>query len=666
MPKTPGAASEDVIIMDGSMGRQLCLNGMPQDDLFRKIWSARALVDESLHSMVVDAHRSYIEAGATILITNSYGVQPTYYRRAFPDDWKEQMLAHVELATRLAVQARTECSAQNVRIFGCLPPLCESHRPDLFKAFFVEEGAEAIEGMYRSIAQACLRGGADALIVENSVCLEEAEVALKAIKDLGVSVILSMEGALRTMDLQPSPQKAPEVAEFALEAKRNGHQIEALGFSCTEPETILECFKAIQAKSGLRAELQKAGIRLSAHGNCNDRKEAHAKGFNVKADKSQEIKKRKDLCEDGYSGYAHFCKQMVDNGASIVGGCCGCGPEGIQALSTMFCASYKKRCMQKDAEVANIMPGHAKIAVLGCGAMGSVYAGLLASGGNEVWAVDVWKEHIDAIREKGLQVSGASGDRTVKINATMDPAEIGSCDLAIIATKASGVADAAKTAAKLIRKGGVILTIQNGLGSGERIAQYINSENVMLGIASNFGASMKSPGHAEHKSMNLICIGEMNCGDTERLKKVVSVWAEAGFKAEGSADIQCKIWEKLVCNCTYGASCTLTGLTVGEVQDDPAAMNTALSCAREADTVARALGIKLSYDDVEEYVRKFGATVRGARPSMAQDHLAKRRSEVDAINGAVVDFAEKNGLAAPVNKTVSDLIRARENHFSSA
>lgn len=325
-------------------------------------------------------------------------------------------------------------------------------------------------------------------------------------------------------------------------------------------------------------------------------------------------------------------------------------------------AAKRQRC--EEAPVADMHRGM-KIAVLGCGAMGSIYAGLLASSGeNEVWAVDVWQEHVAAIRERGLRVEGASGDRTVRLRATTDVTEVGrGVDLAIVATKASGVSAAAQAAAGLLAEDGVVLTIQNGLGSGDRIARHVDDGRVLLGIASNFGASMKGPGHTEHKSMSLICIGEMRGGVTERLERVVRLWSKAGFTVKGSPDIHKMIWEKFICNCTYSGAATVTGKTVGEVQDCPEAWRVALGCAREAYAVARARGIALDFDDVEEHVRRFGATVRAARPSMLQDHEARRRSEVDAINGAVPLEAAKVGLTAPINQTVADIVRARESTF---
>merc|ERR550514_1435736 len=148
----------------------------------------------------------------------------------------------------------------------------------------------------------------------------------------------------------------------------------------------------------------------------------------------------------------------------------------------------------------------------------------------------------------------------------------------------------------------------------------------------------------------------------KRLQCVVDAWLAAGFSAKGCPDINKMIWEKFICNCALSGSCTLSNLAVGEMMDTPA-WSVALNCAREADAVARAKGIALGFTDVDEHVRKFAETVRGARPSMLQDHLARRRSEVDAINGAVPVEAAKVGLTAPVNKTVADLVRAKECSF---
>jgi 2-dehydropantoate 2-reductase len=152
-----------------------------------------------------------------------------------------------------------------------------------------------------------------------------------------------------------------------------------------------------------------------------------------------------------------------------------------------------------------------KIAIFGVGAMGSVYAGLMAEAGHEVWAVDIWQDHVNAINRSGLRVEGASGDRVVQgIRATTSAADVGECDLYVLATKAAGVGPAAKAISPLMGTESMVITIQNGLGAGERIAQYMTTDRVLLGVADGFGASMRGPGHVHHNAMNLIRVGEMN------------------------------------------------------------------------------------------------------------------------------------------------------------
>lgn len=308
-----------------------------------------------------------------------------------------------------------------------------------------------------------------------------------------------------------------------------------------------------------------------------------------------------------------------------------------------------------------------KITIMGTGAMGSVYACLLADAGNEVWAVDLWQDHIDAIRSQGLHVEGASGDRIVtSIHATIDPAEAGASDLYIIATKASGVADAAQAIAPLMRPDSLVLTIQNGLGAGQRIAQYMSTDNVLLGVAGGFGAAMKGPGHAHHNAMQLIRIGEMNGGLSERLDRLVELWHDAGFNVQAFADIDQLIWEKFLCNVTFSGPCTVLDRDLGGVMDDPAIWKVALGCMQEAYQTGVAKKINFSFDDPVEYVTRFGRNMPAAKPSMLQDHYARRASEVDAINGMVPVMGKELGIATPYNDTIVATIKAREQDFASS
>lgn len=301
-----------------------------------------------------------------------------------------------------------------------------------------------------------------------------------------------------------------------------------------------------------------------------------------------------------------------------------------------------------------------RIAIVGTGATGSVYAGLLGDAGHEVWAIDQWDAHVSAIRERGLRVSGASGDRVVRVGAVADPREVGPVDLVVIATKAGDVEGAARASLALLGPETLVLPIQNGLGSRERVARVAGFDRVIAAVVGGFGASIVEPGHVHHHGMELVRMGEPSGPVSERVERVADAWRAAGFTVRTYDDIDQLVWEKLICNVGFSATCAVTGLTIGGVLDDPAAWSVASACASEADAVARARGVALGFDDPVVWVRDFGRAIPGARPSMLLDVLAGRPSEIDVINGAIPPLAASLGLAAPVNSTVTALVHAIE------
>jgi 2-dehydropantoate 2-reductase len=301
-----------------------------------------------------------------------------------------------------------------------------------------------------------------------------------------------------------------------------------------------------------------------------------------------------------------------------------------------------------------------RIAVVGAGAMGSVYAALLGDAGNDVWAIDLWGEHVAAIREHGLRVEGASGDRTVRVGATSDPADVGEVDLVVIATKAMHVRGAAEGARALLGPETAVLSIQNGLGAPEVVADVLGDERVVVGIAGGFGASVVEPGHVHHHGMEVVRLGERDGPVSQRVERIVEVWRAAGFTVQAEDDVQRLVWEKLVCNVCFSGTCTVLGRTIGEVLDDPHAWSVASACAVEAYEVAVASGVVLGFGDPEAYTRSFGERIRDARPSMLLDRLAGRPTEIDFINGAIPPRAAALGLEAPVNAVVTALVQAAE------
>jgi len=187
----------------------------------------------------------------------------------------------------------------------------------------------------------------------------------------------------------------------------------------------------------------------------------------------------------------------------------------------------------------------------------------------------------------------------------------------------------------------------------------------MVGVVGGFGASMKGPGHAHHNGMELVRLGEFGGPITERLRKVEDAWKSAGFKVKVFDDIDQLVWEKLICNCAYSGPCGVTEMTVGEVMNDPELAKISAACATEAYLVSQKKKIKLGFDDPAAYVRDFGSKIPNARPSVLLDLLLKKRTEIDVINGSIPRVGREVGMAAPVNETITSLVKAKERKIGA-
>eukprot|EP00854_Cymbomonas_tetramitiformis_P019213 gene19213-22967_t len=351
-----------LVVMDGATGSQLFRHGVPRSETS---WSADSLADPRHHEAVVKVHESYLEAGAKIITTANYAVQPTNYRRAYPPSsegrllqlvapglftphtvggelsWREQMTRHTTVAAHLALRARNgSLASAGARVFGCLPPLSESHRPDLAMKLREEEGVMFCVRSYAAIADALQAGGAiDGFLIETANTLDDVECALEAVAHRGLPIIVSVEGALRSPEnLAPRPEMAPAVAERVLKLKRDyGIPIEAFGFNCAPPEVILESLEAVRA-AGLDRRLREEGVALVAYANIVDHGDlGHDQGFDQGAvtrklaQSGRQTRTRKDMVG---AKYVEFCHRFLESGATYCGGCCECTPEQIRMLST--------------------------------------------------------------------------------------------------------------------------------------------------------------------------------------------------------------------------------------------------------------------------------------------------------------------------------------------
>jgi 2-dehydropantoate 2-reductase len=305
-----------------------------------------------------------------------------------------------------------------------------------------------------------------------------------------------------------------------------------------------------------------------------------------------------------------------------------------------------------------------RIAVIGCGAMGSIYAAKLAAAGNDVVAIDSDQASINQIARHGLRVTGPGSDQVVPLRAsTVAPAEM--MDLVVLAVKAADVTPGARQALPMLGASTPVLTIQNGLGSAQTVAGIVGDRRVAVGIASGFGAARIAPGHVHHNAMRAMRFGAYSSLPYATVESIARAWTDAGFDAAAVTDIAAMQWEKLMCNVAYSAPCALSGMTVGQVMDDPEMGPISRAAATEAWAVARASAIAIAVTDPVAHVRDFGAHLPDAKPSALLDHEARRVSEIDVINGAVPRQGARVGVEAPVNATLTAVVKSIERRWGA-
>jgi 2-dehydropantoate 2-reductase len=303
-----------------------------------------------------------------------------------------------------------------------------------------------------------------------------------------------------------------------------------------------------------------------------------------------------------------------------------------------------------------------RICIIGCGAVGSLFAAHLAQKGEvDVWAYDVWKDHVDAMRQNGLRLSGAA-DFTAKLNATSDPAEIPRCDYGIVATKAIHTKSAIAQVARAFDENSAVCSVQNGVGNEELIAEHV--KYVIRGTTFPAGHPI-APGHVGFDIKGDTWIGPFEPTNTpmSKVEELAGLITRSGMNVIALKDARGAQWTKLIFNASTNPVGGLTLLHHGAATRLPATGQLFNDLIAEGEQVAKTLGIEL-HGDPRALVQK-GANAPGKhRASMLQDVLAKRQTEVDFMNGAIVQWGEKTGVPTPLNKAMWQLIKGLEHSWS--
>lgn len=302
-----------------------------------------------------------------------------------------------------------------------------------------------------------------------------------------------------------------------------------------------------------------------------------------------------------------------------------------------------------------------KISVIGSGAMGCLFGGLLTEAGQEVQLLDVWPEHVNALNENGLSILREGGERIIRVHATTDPAEIQQTDLALIFVKHSQTGEAVRTAVRLLGDTGYILTLQNGMGNAEIIAETAGHKRVICGTTAQ-GAMLLGPGRIQHSGIGKTKIGMWDQDRQPIVDVVAGAFSAAKIETSGVDNIKPVIWSKLFANVGINAITALTNIRNGELLDHEETRSLVEAVVAEAITVARALQVSVA-DDALENVFAIAEATAINRSSMGQDVDAHRPTEIDAINGYIVRRAKELGIEVPVNQSLTCLIKTLQAHY---
>jgi 2-dehydropantoate 2-reductase len=304
-----------------------------------------------------------------------------------------------------------------------------------------------------------------------------------------------------------------------------------------------------------------------------------------------------------------------------------------------------------------------KVLIVGCGAIGSLFAAHLAKGGEvEVYAFDVSQAHVEAINRDGLRLSGAAEMHVRLAKASTHPADLPVCDYGVVATKAIHTADAIKAAACCFGANSAVCSVQNGVGNEELIAEHV--KYVIRGTTFPAG-HVAAPGHVGFDIKGDTWIGPFEPSNTavERVQELAGYLTRGGMNTIPLEDARGAQWTKLIFNAATNPVGALTRLHHGAASRFPPTGELFEALILEGEAVARAMGIEL-HGNSRALVSK-GANAPGKhRASMLQDVLASRTTEVDFMNGAIVKWGETFGVPTPLNKAMWALIKGLEHGWT--
>jgi len=306
-----------------------------------------------------------------------------------------------------------------------------------------------------------------------------------------------------------------------------------------------------------------------------------------------------------------------------------------------------------------------KIVIVGPGAMGCLLAAYLSKSREEIWLLDKDRQRAEKINRLGINVEGVSGNwQATKLRCTAEAQEIGTADLVIACVKSYDTKEAVVRCRPLIADATRVLTIQNGIGNTEIIAEIVGAEKVIGGVT-NLGVTLIETGHIQHAGKGETVIGRADGKIPVEMRSIREVFNGVGLEMRISRDIKSLLWSKLIINVGINALTAITGLPNGRLTEFESTRRILRESVTEAIRIAKRKRIKLIYDDPLAKVEAVCEATAANISSMLQDVLKKRRTEIDFINGVIVRQGQELGMPVVVNAVLVDLVKTIEATYNS-
>lgn len=307
-----------------------------------------------------------------------------------------------------------------------------------------------------------------------------------------------------------------------------------------------------------------------------------------------------------------------------------------------------------------------RVAVLGGGgAMGGIFGAKLAEAGHAVALIDVNQAAVQAINAQGLKIDDKDGSsKTYSVKASAEPQKAGEVDLIMNFVKCYHTEAAVSAAKPMMGSNTLVLTLQNGWGNAAKIAGLVGEERVLVGLTYHSG-TLLAPGHVKHPGMGMTFVGDPTGKKAARVKEVAEMLRSGGFEVTEAPSILTEVWKKLCLNiCTLPTSALLR-FFAHELVGFDGVKNEMAALLKEAVAVANAQGIPIDYDERWTVITTLLEKAIGGKASMLQDVEANRRTEIDVINGAIVDAGKRFGVPTPHNDAMVWLVKSLEEKYLS-